>query len=139
MWRLTPGVRRTTQEHPVSHGFLWDLFAVFFFVMYFMLLWFCLADLFRDHTLSGWAKFAWILGFIFFFYITILVYLIARGKGMQERAQAQAEQYKKAQDDYIKSVSGGSAAEIEKAHQLLTSGAITQAEFDSIKAKALAS
>jgi hypothetical protein len=124
----------------VTHGFIWDLFAVFFIIMYFMLLWFCLVDLFRDHTLSGWAKFAWILGFIFFFYITILVYLIARGKGMQERAQAQAVEYKKAQDDYIKSVSGsGSADEIEKAHQLLTSGAITQAEFDAIKAKALAS
>ena len=86
----------------MTHGFLWDLFYVFFIVMYFMLLWFCLVDLFRDHTLSGWAKFAWILGFIFFFYITILVYLIARGKGMQERAQAQAVEYKQAQDHVIR-------------------------------------
>jgi len=122
----------------VTHGFLWDLLYVFFVVMYFMLLWFILVDLFSDHKLSGWAKFFWILFLIFFFYLAILVYLIARGRGMQERAQARAGEMKQAQDQYIKSVAGsGSADEIEKAHQLLQSGAITQEEFDAIKAKAL--
>ena len=68
-----------------------------------------------------------------------LVYLIARGKGMGERAAAQANRYKAAQDDYIKQVAGVSPSEeIAKAKALLDSGAITQAEFESIKAKALA-
>ena len=123
----------------MTHGFIWDLFAIFFFVMYFMLLFYVLSDLFRDHTLNGWGKTAWIIALIIFPYLTILVYIIARGKGMQERAMAQAKQYQAAQDEYIKSVAGGSAAEIEKAHQLLASGAINQQEFDAIKAKALAS
>jgi len=122
----------------VTHGFLWDLFAIFFFVMYFMLLWFILADLFSDHELSGWWKTLWIIALIFLPFLTILIYLIARGPGMQKRAQAKAESYQKAQDAYIKQVAGGSAAEIEKAHDLLKSGAITQEEFDKLKAQALA-
>ena len=123
----------------MTHGFLWDLLYVFFFVMYFMLLWFVLADLFRDHEASGWVKTIWIIFLIIFPFLTILIYLIARGPGMQKRAMAQAQAYQEAQDQYIKSVAGGSAAEIEKAQQLLASGAITQQEFDAIKAKALAS
>lgn len=123
----------------MTHGFIWDLFAVFFFVMYFMLLWFILADLFSDHELSGWWKTLWIIALIFLPFLTILIYLIARGPGMQKRAQAKAESYQKAQDAYIKQVAGGSAAEIEKANELLKSGAITQEEFDKLKAQALAS
>ena len=122
----------------MTHGFLWDLFAIFFFVMYFMLLWFILADLFSDHELSGWWKTLWIIALIFLPFLTILIYLIARGPGMQKRAQAKAESYQKAQDAYIKQVAGGSAAEIEKANELLKSGAITQEEFDKLKAQALA-
>jgi uncharacterized membrane protein len=106
--------------------------------MYFMLLWFILADLFSDHELSGWWKTLWIIALIFLPFLTILIYLIARGPGMQKRAQAKAESYQKAQDAYIKQVAGGSAAEIEKAHDLLKSGAITQEEFDKLKAQALA-
>lgn len=121
----------------MTHGFLWDLLAVFFLVMYFMLLWFILIDMFSDHELSGWWKTLWIIALIFIPFLTILIYLIARGPGMQKRAQAKAVAYQQAQDAYIKQVAGGSAAEIEKANSLLKSGAITQEEYDKLKAQAL--
>ena len=80
----------------------------------------------------------WIFFLIFFPIITALVYLIARGKGMGDRQVAAAQQYKAAQDDYIKSVAGTSPADqIAQAKSLLDSGAISQAEFETLKAKAL--
>ena len=124
----------------MTHGFLWDLFAIFFFVVYFMLLFYILSDLFRDHELNGWAKTFWIIFLILFPFLTILIYMIARGPGMQKRALAQAQQFQKAQDEYIKSVAGNSPTEqIAKAQELLAAGTINQDEFNAIKAKALAS
>jgi hypothetical protein len=115
----------------------WFLWAFVFFT-YLMALFSVIGDLFRDHELSGWWKAVWIVFLIFVPFLTLLIYLIARGKGMSERAQAQAKEYKAAQDDYIKSVAGASPSEeIAKAKSLLDSGAITADEFDSIKAKAL--
>jgi Short C-terminal domain/Phospholipase_D-nuclease N-terminal len=115
----------------------WFLWAFVFFT-YLMALFAVIGDLFRDHELSGWWKAVWIIFLIFVPFLTLLVYLIARGKGMSQRAAAQAKEYKAAQDSYIKSVAGASPSEeIAKAKSLLDSGAITQAEFDSIKAKAL--
>jgi len=103
-----------------------------------MALFVVLGDLFRDHKLNGWWKAVWIIFLIFVPFLTLLVYLIARGKGMSERGLAQAKEYKAAQDQYIKSVAGASPSEeIAKAKSLLDSGAITQAEFDHIKTKAL--
>jgi membrane protease subunit (stomatin/prohibitin family) len=95
---------------------------------------------FRRHDLSGWGKAGWTLFMIILPFLGALIYLIAQGDGMAQR-RAQDVQGQRAQvDEYVRSVagSGGPAAEIEKAKQLLDSGAITQAEFDSIKAKALA-
>lgn len=115
----------------------WFLWAFVFFT-YLIALFAVIGDLFRDHKLSGWWKAVWIIFLIFVPFLTLLVYLIARGKGMQERGAAQAREYKAAQDQYIKSVATSSPAEeIAKAKALLDSGAITQAEFDSIKTKAL--
>jgi hypothetical protein len=70
----------------------------------------------------------------------VLIYLIANGDDMGKRDMAQARAAQADMDEYVKSVagSGGAAAEIDKAKQLLDSGAITQAEFDAIKAKAIA-
>jgi hypothetical protein len=116
----------------------WFLWAFVFFT-YLMALFAVIGDLFRDHKLSGWWKAVWIIFLIFVPFLTLLVYLIARGKGMAERGAAQAREYKAAQDQYIKSVASASPSEeIAKAKSLLDSGAITQAEFDAIKAKALA-
>lgn len=115
----------------------WFLWAFVFFT-YLMALFVVIGDLFRDHKLNGWWKAVWIVFLIFVPFLTLLVYLIARGKGMAERGAAQAKEYKAAQDSYIKSVAGASPSEeIAKAKSLLDSGAITPAEFDSIKAKAL--
>ncbi len=97
------------------------------------------ADVFRRHDIGGGKKTAWIVFTILVPFIGVFSYLIANSDDMAKRnieaAQAQQAQF----DQYVQSVSGGSAAEIEKAKQLLDSGAITQAEFDAIKAKALAS
>jgi hypothetical protein len=101
----------------------------------------CVFDLFADHTLGGFAKAIWAICFIFFGPITTLVYLIARGKSMQDRAMKQATDMQKQQERYIKDVAASSsspAAEIKHAKDLLDSGAITQSEFDALKAKAMA-
>jgi len=121
---------------------LW-FFWIFVFVAYLMVIFSIIGDLFRDHELNGWWKAVWILFLIFVPFLTALVYLIARGSGMQKRSIAQAQELRAAQDAYIRQAAaaggGASAADdIAKAKSLLDSGAITQAEFDALKAKALA-
>ncbi|WP_439592328.1 SHOCT domain-containing protein [Microbacterium sp.] len=132
----------TGYEYQGFWGSFWDLIWwflwAFVFVAYLFALFAIISDLFRDHKLSGWWKAVWIFFLIFFPFITALVYLIARGSGMAERSAAQAKQFQKAQNDYIQSVAGTSPSdEIAKAKALLDAGTITQAEYDSIKAKAL--
>ena len=117
---------------------IWWFITAFVFIAYLMALFSIISDLFRDHKLNGWLKALWFIFLIFVPFITALVYLIARGRGMGERQAAQIQQMKQAQEDYIRQVSGGPAAEIASAKSLLDSGAITQAEFDALKAKALA-
>jgi Phospholipase_D-nuclease N-terminal len=119
----------------------WTMLIFFLWVMWFWLLFTCWFDIFRRHDISGWGKAGWLIFTIFLPFLGVFVYLIAESKGMAERnverAQAQQSQF----NDYVRQAagSGGAAAEIEKAQGLLSSGAITQAEFDSIKQKALAS
>ena len=101
----------------------------------------CLFDLFGDHTLSGWGKAGWAVVLIFVPWVGALIYLIARGRSMSERQLSQAEAAKAAQDEYIQRVAGtpsSPADQISRAKSLLDSGAIDQAEFDGLKAKALA-
>lgn len=123
---------------------LWSLIAWFFwvfvFVAYLMVLFSILGDLFRDHTLNGWLKAIWIIFLIFVPFLTALIYLIARGQGMTKRSIEQAQELRAQQDAYIRSTAGGGSAadDIAKAKSLLDSGAISQAEFDALKAKALA-
>lgn len=113
---------------------------IFFLFAYLMLLFFILTDLFRDKDLSGWWKAVWVVALIFFPLITALVYLIARGGGMQKRSAEEAKQMQKAQDAYIRTVAAPQdpADQITQAKKLLDSGAIDQKEFDQLKAKALA-
>jgi Short C-terminal domain/Phospholipase_D-nuclease N-terminal len=119
---------------------LWTIIVIFAWVIWFWLLIVIFSDLFRRRDLSGWGKAGWIIFVIVLPYVGVLVYLIANHDGMAERSAKEAQATQTQFDDYVKSVaaSGGSAAEIEKAKQLLDSGAITQAEFESLKAKALA-
>ena len=98
-------------------------------------------DLFSDHTTGGWGKFGWTVFLILMPWLAVFVYLLARGKGMNERALVAAEQQKAATDQYIKGVAAQSkspAEQIADAKGLLDSGAISQQEFDALKAKALA-
>ncbi|MEN0085350.1 MAG: SHOCT domain-containing protein [Leifsonia sp.] len=99
-----------------------------------------LIDIFRDPELNGWAKALWVLFIVVVPFLAALIYLIARGRRMAQRSMAGAVEAQQANDQYIRSVagSGSAAGEIESAKRLLDSGAITPAEFDTLKAKALA-
>ena len=123
-------------------SFLLALFEIFLFFAWFMCLFWIFGDIFRSKDLGGGGKTLWVLFVILIPWLGILVYLIARGKGMQERQLEQARDMQRAQTEYIQSVSGGSSTnatdQIVSAKGLLDSGTITQAEFDQIKAKALA-
>jgi len=120
--------------------FLWSTILVFAFIAYLIILWHIIVDLFRDRDTSGWKKAIWVVFLIIFPYLTSIVYLIGRGKGMTERQIAAAEQAKAAGDDYIRSVAGSSPTQqIATAKSLLDSGAISAQEFETLKAKALAS
>jgi hypothetical protein len=106
-----------------------------------MILFSIIIDLFyRDHKTSGVAKAIWVIFLILLPYLTAFVYLIARGEGMALRAREAAASAKKETDSYIRDAAGRSPAqEIADAKSLLDNGAVTQQEFDSLKAKALSS
>jgi hypothetical protein len=119
---------------------LWSMIIFFVWVAWIWMLILILSDVFRRRDLSGWGKAGWTLFLIVLPFLGALIYLIAESDGMAER-RAQDVQGQQAQmDDYVRSVagSGGAAAEIDKAKQLLDSGAINQTEFEALKAKALA-
>ena len=120
--------------------FFWLLIWSFFLVMYLMLLFQVIGDLFRDRDVSGWVKALWVIALIVLPFITLLIYLIVRGKGMAERQSGAIRQAQADTDEYIKSVAGSSNAadQIASAKTLLDNGTITQDEFDRLKAKALA-
>jgi hypothetical protein len=118
---------------------LGTMLVFFLWISWFWLLISVFSDIFRRDDLSGGGKVGWLIFAIVLPFLGVFIYLITNNEGMTrrniERASAQQAQF----DDYVKDVAGGSAAEIEKAKKLLDSGAITQAEFDALKAKALAS
>jgi ABC-type dipeptide/oligopeptide/nickel transport system permease component len=116
---------------------IWWAFSVIILISYLMVLFSIIGDVFRDHTLSSGAKALWIFCLVFFTFITAIVYILVRGKGMTERAVAQANQNKQAADNYIRSVAGSPADEIARAKSLLDAGTINADEFASLKAKAL--
>ena len=117
---------------------IWWAFSFLILISYLMVLFSIIGDVFRDRELSGGAKALWIFCLIFFTFITALVYLIVRGKGMNERSEAQAAQAREAANNYIRSVAGSPADEIGRAKALLDAGTITADEYSSLKAKALA-
>ena len=122
----------------------WSVLAWFFWVYvllaYLFALFAVIGDIFRDRELNGWLKAVWLIFLVFLPIITVLVYVIARGRQMSERSERSAARNREATDTYIRNVAGTSSAEeIAKAQALLDSGAITQQEFATLKAKALQS
>ena len=118
----------------------WTMLIFFVWVAWFMLLFRVFGDIFRRHDIGGGVKVLWLIFVIAVPFLGVFIYVIVESKGMAERNMEQMQARQQANDAYIQSVagSGGTAAEIEKAKQLLDSGAITQAEFDALKQKALA-
>jgi predicted PurR-regulated permease PerM len=120
----------------------WSILVFFVWVAWFMLLFRVFADIFRRRDIGGGAKVLWLIVTLVLPFLGVFIYLISQGNSMGERDMAQAQAQQQQFDDYVQSRAaaggGGTAAEIEKAKQLLDSGALTQAEFDALKAKALA-
>ncbi|HEX2496964.1 MAG TPA: PLDc N-terminal domain-containing protein [Gaiellaceae bacterium] len=119
---------------------LWTMLIFFLWVMWFWLLIVIIGDVFRRHDIGGGKKTIWLIFILFVPFIGVLAYVLANSDGMAERNMERARSQRAQMDDYVRETagSGGAAAEIDKAKQLLDSGAISQAEFDAIKAKALA-
>jgi hypothetical protein len=116
---------------------LWTIIVFFAWLAWIWIAITIFIDIFRRDDIGGWHKAAWVVFVIVVPFLGVLVYLIAQHDGMRERSLAQAQAQKAEFDQYVRETAGGSAAEIAKAKELLDSGAITQAEFDAIKAKAL--
>lgn len=123
----------------------WDILIWSFWLFIWitaLMIWFrVIFDVFRDDSLSGWGKAGWTVLLVLLPWLGALIYLIARGKGMGERQMAQIDEARAAQEKYIQSIAGkpsDPAEQIAGAKSLLDSGAITEAEFQALKAKALA-
>ena len=120
------------------------LWSIIWFTLFFIWIWILIsvfADIFRSDDLGGFAKTIWIIFVIVLPYLGVFVYLIARGKGMQERSMKQMAAAQAAQAQYIQSVAGTSAPsaseEIARLSDLRDKGAISEEEFQAAKAKAL--
>ena len=119
---------------------LLTVLEIFLLVIWFWILITVIADLFRDHTMSGWAKGLWILFLIFVPFLAVFIYLIARGDGMRQRSIDHAAEVQKATDAYIRqaAASGSPSSELERLAKLKADGTITEPEYESLKAKVLA-
>lgn len=117
------------------------ILLAFLFMAYLILVFVIVGDLMRDHNLSGWWKAVWIIALILIPWLTGLIYIIARGKGMAERSADEAARIQAAQAEYIRNVSGNTdpAAQIAQAKDLHDKGVISDEEFQQLKSKALAS
>lgn len=118
---------------------LWSMLIFFSLVIWIWIVIAVLTDVFARHDIGGWPKAAWTVFVIVLPFLGVLVYLIAQHDGMRDRSMEQAKKQQEAMDQYVRETAGSSTTdEIAKAKELLDSGAITQDEFDAIKAKALA-
>lgn len=118
--------------------FLWSLLIIFFMVVYFMMLFQVVVDVFRRKDASGGKKALWLITLLIFPLAGLLAYILINGQSMTERGVQDVQRQQQQFDAHVRDVAGGSAAEIERAKSLLDSGAISQAEYERLKAKALA-
>ena len=130
------GPARCTADYPFL-DVLWTMIIFFCWVAWIWIVISVFMDLFRRDDAGGWAKAGWVVFVIVLPFLGVLIYLIAQHDGMRERTTRQAQAQKAEFDQYVRETAGGTAAEIARAKELLDTGAITQAEFDAIKARAL--
>ena len=126
-------------SYPLLNVF-WSMFVFFLWIIWIWILIWIFIDIFRSHDLSGWAKALWFIFVLFIPLIGVLVYLIARGGKMQERAQKEARQQDEAARAYIQDAAGApnTADQLAKLADLRDRGVITADEFEREKAKILA-
>ena len=125
-------------DYPFMDVF-WSMIIFFFWIIWIWIVITVLIDIFRRDDIGGWAKAAWVIFVVILPWLGGLIYLIVESDGMRERGMKQAQAQRRELDDYVRATAGGgSAGEIAKAKELLDSGAITQDEFQALKAKALA-
>ena len=119
---------------------LWTMFVIFLWIIWFSLLFKVFGDIFRRNDLSGLGKTGWLIFTIVLPFLGVFIYLVTQNDGMTQRDLERMQAQRAQLDDYVRTTagSGGAAAEIEQAKNLLDTGAITQAEFDALKQKALA-
>jgi hypothetical protein len=134
----------TAADYPFIDVF-WSMIIFFFWVIWIWIVITVLIDVFRRHDIGGFAKALWVIFVVILPWLGVLIYLIAEHNGMRERSLQQAQAQRQAFDEYVRDTAGtagtaggGSASEIAQAKELLDSGAITQEEFDALKAKVLA-
>jgi Short C-terminal domain/Phospholipase_D-nuclease N-terminal len=132
-----PGAMVIAADYPFL-DVLWTMIIFFCWVIWIWIVITVLVDVFRRDDIGGWGKAGWVVFVIVLPFLGVLIYLIAQHDGMRQRSMREAKTQKDEFDAYVRDAAGGSAAEIAKAKELLDSGAITQSEFDAIKAKALA-
>jgi hypothetical protein len=116
----------------------WSMIIFFFWVIWIWIVVTVLIDIFRRHDIGGVAKAGWVIFVVILPWLGVLIYLISNHDGMRDRSLKQAQDQQREFGEYVRETAGGSAGEIAKAKELLDSGAITQDEFQALKAKALA-
>ena len=124
-------------DYPFLNIF-WTMIIFFAWLAYIWIVITVFTDLFRRDDIGGWGKAGWVVFVIVLPFLGVLVYLIAQHDGMRDRSLGQARSEKQAFDEYVRDAAGGPATEIAQAKELLDKGAITQEEFDALKAKAMA-
>jgi hypothetical protein len=115
----------------------WTMILFFAWIAWIWIAITCFIDIFRRDDIGGWGKALWVVFLIVIPFLGVLVYVIVQHDGMRERSLERAKAEQASMDPYVRDTAGGSATEIAKAKELLDQGALTQAEFDAIKAKAL--
>jgi uncharacterized membrane protein len=116
----------------------WWFFCVYAFIAFLYALFVIIGDIFRDHQLNGWVKAVWLVLLAFLPFLSVLVYLIARGKGMTERTMERARRNQEASDAYIRQVASvNPTEEISKAKAILDAGTISPDEYEKIKSSVM--
>ena len=131
-------MRLVASSYPFLDVF-WTILIFFVWVAWFMLLFRIIGDIFSRHDIGGGMKTLWLIFVIIVPFLGVFIYLITNDKEMAARSMERAQAQRRQSDDYVRSVAatGGAAGEIERAKQLLDSGAITATEYDALKQKAL--